>query len=78
MTQQVAKHLNYVQQREAEIKARAQAEINWNRFLNVWYLIGDTVSMERDIELLTQEYKKRRGEYIKRGRVAGSTVKKAA
>jgi hypothetical protein len=69
---------NYVQAREAEIKAKYQAEINWNRFLNLWYLLGDTVSMERDIELLTQEYKARRAEYIKRGRKAGTTLAKAA
>jgi hypothetical protein len=65
---------NYVQAREAEIKAKYQDEINWNRFLNLWYLLSDTVSMERDIELLTGELKKRRAEYIKRGRKAGTTL----
>lgn len=69
---------NYVQAREAEIKAKFQDEINWNRFLNLWYLIADTHSMERDIELLTGEYKKRRAEYIKRGRKVGTVLAKAA
>lgn len=69
---------NYVMAREAELKAKYQDEINWNRFLNLWYLLSDTVSMERDIELLQSELKKRRAEYIKRGRKVGSTIAKAA
>lgn len=67
---------NYVAQREAEIKAKYQAEMFWIKLCNLWEKLAKVMSLKRDADYYMGEYNKIRAEYIRKGRPVGYSPKK--
>lgn len=68
--------MNYVQQREAELKQRYQIEVWWARIANLWNTVANVMKLENDMAVLNQEYSKIRSQYIRKGRKVGYSPKK--
>lgn len=63
---------NYVQTREAEIKARYRAEMWWLGFANLFKKLGETIRIKREADYYSDEFNKIRSQYVKRGRKPGT------
>lgn len=70
--------MNYVQQREFDLKQEYAANMWWIRICNLWETLGKVISLQRDADYYTSEVNKIRSQYIRKGRKAGYSPKKAA
>ena len=64
--------MNYVQSREAEIKAQYRVEMWWIGMVKLWAKLGETMKVKREADYWASEFNAIRAQYIKRGRVAKS------
>jgi hypothetical protein len=71
--------MNYVQQREAELKRQFQIEMWWAQMSNMWYRLAEIHDIKRNLDVWQEAFNKVRAEYIRKGRKPGySPGKKAA
>ncbi len=70
--------MNYVQEREAELKREYTINMWWIRIANFWETLGKVMSLQRDMEYYQNELNKIRSQYIRKGRKLGYSPKKAA
>ena len=63
--------MNYVAQREQELKAKYQTEMWWIQIVKLWDTLGKAMSLQRDAEYYTNELNKIRSQYIRKGRPVG-------
>lgn len=66
------RQMSYVEQREAEIKAKHAAEMWWHRLSAMWDEIGAAMSAKRDADYYMGRFNEIRSKYVKRGRKAAA------
>lgn len=63
---------DYVSKREAELKAKYQAEMWWIRIGKMFLTLGKAMSLKRDADYYMSEFNAIRSQYVKRGRKAAA------
>jgi hypothetical protein len=63
---------DYVSQREAELKAKYEAEMWWIRIGKAFALMGKAMALKRDADYYAGEWNAIRSQFIKRGRKAAA------
>lgn len=66
---------SYVQQRMAELAAKAQSEMAWLMFLSMWEDLSRAAEHKRRADLNMEAYNSIRSKYVKRGRKPGYSPK---
>lgn len=70
--------MNYVEQREAELKAKYQQEMQWVQFIKAWGDISVAEDARRNAEFWQERFNQVRSKYVRKGRKPGYSPKKAA
>lgn len=63
--------MNYVQQREAEVKAKFVIEMWWVRIVTIWEEIAQAMSAKRAADYYSERYNAIRAKYVRKGRPVG-------
>lgn len=70
--------MNYVEQREAELKRQYEVDMWWIRIGKVFNHLGEAMRIQREIAFHQDELNKIRAQYVRKGRKPGFSPKKAA
>lgn len=63
--------MNYVEQREAELKAKFQSEMWWIGISKLWTKLAEAMTVKREADYYTEKFNAIRAQYIRKGRPVG-------